>query len=201
MFHTGWNSFTRSLGNRWALPVRDYQLMPLPEASDRHCVSHLSGRALYHSKKSQLRTLCAVFLCLLVTILASLYVCYHPTFSCIALTPVSGVVHLIIVILGHAGYAGSATRFQPFFSTEQARSAADATRDVVPIPCHSHNDYWRSNPLFDAISAGCTSIEADIWLISNDTELYVGHDRGSLSEGRTLRALYLDPIAKLLDET
>ena len=32
----------------------------------------------------------------------------------------------------------------------------DFLRDIIPIPCHSHNDYWRRVPLFSALRAGCT---------------------------------------------
>lgn len=41
------------------------------------------------------------------------------------------------------------------------------TRDVYIKPLHSHNDYWRENPLFDALSVGCRSIESDIWYFPN----------------------------------
>jgi hypothetical protein len=74
----------------------------------------------------------------------------------------------------------------------------DATRDVHPVNCHSHNDYWRSIPLHDAIYAGCTGAEADIWLI--DDELYVGHRRSALTANRTLHTLYLDPLMDLLEK-
>ena len=73
----------------------------------------------------------------------------------------------------------------------------DATRDVIPIPCHSHNDYWRRIPLFDAIHWGCTGVEADVWLF--DEELFVGHSTASLTRNRTFRNLYINPLVKLLD--
>jgi len=38
----------------------------------------------------------------------------------------------------------------------------DFLRDVVPVPCHSHNDYWRKVPVFSALHMGCTGIEADV---------------------------------------
>jgi hypothetical protein len=75
----------------------------------------------------------------------------------------------------------------------------DLTRDVVPIPCHSHNDYWRRVPLYEAIHYGCTSVEADVWLF-DDQELYVGHTASSLTRNRTFRSLYVDPIVRLLDQ-
>lgn len=73
----------------------------------------------------------------------------------------------------------------------------DFTRDVVPIPCHSHNDYWRRVPLFEAIHYGCTGVEADVWLF--DDELFVGHNLGSLTKNRTLRKMYIDPLLDILD--
>jgi hypothetical protein len=75
----------------------------------------------------------------------------------------------------------------------------DFTRDVIPIPCHSHNDYWRRVPLYEAIHYGCTSVEADVWLF-DDEELYVGHMAAALTRNRTFRSLYVDPIARLLDQ-
>ena len=50
----------------------------------------------------------------------------------------------------------------------------DFSRDIVPKKCHSHNDYWRSVPLFSALAAGCTSVEADVWL-AEDGALLVSH--------------------------
>ena len=71
------------------------------------------------------------------------------------------------------------------------------THDVVPKPCHSHNDYWRKAPLYSALSVGCSSVEADVWLYED--ELYVGHDKASLSKSRTLKSLYIDPLVWLLE--
>jgi hypothetical protein len=73
----------------------------------------------------------------------------------------------------------------------------DFTRGVLPVPCHSHNDYWRDIPLFEAINDGCTSIEADVWKIKD--ELYVGHSETSLTPNRTFRSLYVNPLVEILD--
>lgn len=70
-------------------------------------------------------------------------------------------------------------------------------QSVLPIPCHSHNDYWRRRPLWSALATGCTSVEADITLI--DSELYVGHSSGELSENRTLSKMYIQPLVDLLE--
>ena len=76
----------------------------------------------------------------------------------------------------------------------------DFGRDISPKPCHSHNDYWRKVPLYDALAAGCTGIEADIWLpeTPDRTGLRVGHRRSSLNNDRTLSSLYIQPLATML---
>ncbi|KAL8750272.1 MAG: hypothetical protein Q9184_006480 [Pyrenodesmia sp. 2 TL-2023] len=58
----------------------------------------------------------------------------------------------------------------------------DFSRGIVPIPCHSHNDYERHVPLYDALQAGCISVEAD----------------NSLTAARTLQSLYLEPLLSIL---
>lgn len=60
---------------------------------------------------------------------------------------------------------------------------------------HSHNDYRRERPLFDALESGMCSIEADIFLI--DGVLRVGHDRAEAEKNKSLQAMYLDPLKKL----
>jgi hypothetical protein len=74
----------------------------------------------------------------------------------------------------------------------------DFTRDVIPIPCHSHNDYWRKVALFSALRAGCIGTEADVWLL--DEDLYVGHNTASLTRNRTFRALYVNPLVETLEK-
>src|SRR4051794_8138671 len=69
---------------------------------------------------------------------------------------------------------------------------------LTPLPhTHAHNDYQHAHPLFDALSHGFSSVEADIWL-ADDGELLVGHNKDSLQHGRTLEALYLDPLMRLV---
>jgi hypothetical protein len=74
--------------------------------------------------------------------------------------------------------------------------AADSTpwpRAHPPLPrAHAHNDYLHARPLLDALDHGFGSIEADIWLV--DDQLLVAHDRKEVRSGRTLEALYLDPL-------
>jgi hypothetical protein len=73
----------------------------------------------------------------------------------------------------------------------------DFLRDVVPIPCHSHNDYWRDVPLLSALYTGCISIESDVWLFNE--ELYVGHNTASLTTNRTFQSLYINRLVEILE--
>ena len=68
--------------------------------------------------------------------------------------------------------------------------------DVLPIPVHSHNDYQRKMPLFEALRSGCISVEADIHL--HDSDLFVGHTTRELRDSSTVRSLYLEPLEDLL---
>ncbi|KAF2432105.1 hypothetical protein EJ08DRAFT_609857 [Tothia fuscella] len=79
------------------------------------------------------------------------------------------------------------------------RWTEDFSRTVIPIMVHSHNDYWRPYPLFSALAAGCTGVEADVWLSDDGKDLLVGHDRSQLHPGRTLKSMYLDPLLEILD--
>ena len=65
----------------------------------------------------------------------------------------------------------------------------------TPLPkTHSHNDYTRARPLFDALDAGFCSVEADVFLI--DGELRVAHNLKDTKPGKTLRSMYLEPFAQ-----
>lgn len=86
-------------------------------------------------------------------------------------------------------------------ASAQASAGADVRNQVVvpekPVKplakAHAHNDYEHRRPLLDALDAGFTSVEADIYLV--DGQLLVGHDRDDLMPSRTLQKLYLDPLA------
>lgn len=77
---------------------------------------------------------------------------------------------------------------------------ADWSRDIYPIPVHSHNDYWRDVPVLDALSHGVYSIESDVWLNPDDKELYVGHDPFALTQERTFDKLTLAPLRRAVDQ-
>ena len=64
---------------------------------------------------------------------------------------------------------------------------------VMPlVRAHAHNDYEHARPLLDALERGFCSVEADIWLTPEG--LLVAHDRRDLKAGRTLQAMYFDPL-------
>jgi glycerophosphoryl diester phosphodiesterase len=65
-----------------------------------------------------------------------------------------------------------------------------------PLPqAHAHNDYEHARPLYDALSHGFTSVEADVWLVGG--ELMVAHGRQEVVPGWTLERLYLSPLEAL----
>ncbi|MEY4689688.1 MAG: hypothetical protein RIT19_13 [Verrucomicrobiota bacterium] len=67
--------------------------------------------------------------------------------------------------------------------------------EVTPLPqAHSHNDYEQRRPLLEALDHGFCSVEADVYLV--DGRLWVAHDRKDLKADRTLKSLYLDPLAE-----
>lgn len=99
-------------------------------------------------------------------------------------------------ILGDDGSAVEAA------CSPEASSISQLTRDVQVLNnVHSHNDYWRKLPLFEALAYGVNSVEADVWLMNNDTELAVGHNNAYLDPiHRNLQSLYTGPLLKMLDE-
>ena len=60
---------------------------------------------------------------------------------------------------------------------------------------HSHNDYLRKEPFYEAFKAGCASIEADIFL--KEGNLYVAHEEKSIQSNLTFATLYLEPLSKI----
>jgi hypothetical protein len=73
-----------------------------------------------------------------------------------------------------------------------AALAAQAAQPVVLARAYSHNDYEQPRALLDALDRGFFGVEADVHL--RGTELFVAHTGGGVKPGRTLEALYLDPL-------
>ena len=57
---------------------------------------------------------------------------------------------------------------------------------------HSHNDYLRHLPFWEAASAKAMSIEVDVILL-RDT-LFVAHEKESITSNRTFENMYLEPL-------
>ena len=81
-------------------------------------------------------------------------------------------------------------------STARADDACSSAAISPLARAHAHNDYEHERPLFDALEQGFTSVEADIWLV--DGQLLVAHDLENVQPGRTIEALYLEPLAALV---
>lgn len=80
-------------------------------------------------------------------------------------------------------------------------TGARAAGIVVLPQAHAHNDYEHERPLFDALDHGFSSVEADVYTLPVGLRnLFVAHDPQDIQPGRTLRALYLDPLAERVEE-
>ncbi len=88
----------------------------------------------------------------------------------------------------------------PWQRPEESRHDHDPlyARPVPLLQAHAHNDYHHPRPLYDALAHGFSSVEADIFL--EDGELLVAHERSELRRERTLEALYLEPLRRLITE-
>ena len=67
-----------------------------------------------------------------------------------------------------------------------------------PVVLHSHNDYNRTAPFWEAYSQHCGSIEADVFL--HDGAILVAHNREDLKASRSLDEMYIRPIVRLFRE-
>ena len=66
------------------------------------------------------------------------------------------------------------------------------------VSLHSHNDYLRQYPFWEAYIAGCSSIEADV-ILRNDT-LYVAHGSSEIKTDYTFENLYVKPLSVIYDK-
>lgn len=64
---------------------------------------------------------------------------------------------------------------------------------------HSHNDYQRRVPFYQAYAQQVSSVEADIFL-SKDNQLLVAHDMEELATASTLDDLYINPLVHLFKQ-
>ena len=100
-----------------------------------------------------------------------------------------------VMIIATLGVAGAALLSPRCDADKQRTITGQPQQPPVPLPrAHAHNDYQHRRPLFDALDHGFCSVEADVHLV--DGELLVAHDRDKVEPGRTLEALYLDPLCQ-----
>ena len=64
-----------------------------------------------------------------------------------------------------------------------------------PVILHSHNDYTRTVPFWEAYSQHCASIEADVFLV--DGQLLVGHEEEDLTPERSFVKMYVEPVVEV----
>ena len=86
----------------------------------------------------------------------------------------------------------------PFLFTLNILTSCAQLKKYTVSNAHAHNDYEHPVPFYTAYDAGFGSIEADIFL--RDGQLYVAHDSADIKTERTLTALYLDPLQKMLSK-
>lgn len=65
----------------------------------------------------------------------------------------------------------------------------------APILIHSHNDYDRNVPFYQAYAQGVASVESDLYYI--DGKLLVAHNKEDVKPERTFEALYVEPAVKM----
>ncbi|KAK5098360.1 Altered inheritance of mitochondria protein 6 [Lithohypha guttulata] len=119
-----------------------------------------------------------------------------------------GLVEFVLLIIGliESSFPSELEAYSAWQSPRPSDPTShwptDYTADVQPVQCHSHNDYWRPIPLRNAVEAGCTGVEADVWLLPDRAtdDLLVGHSRASLIQQRTFRSLYIEPLVEILDK-
>ena len=114
---------------------------------------------------------------------------------------ITGALSLALTLLGACGVAtaGQNVLEGPTVSAGWSGSGDFGVDAILPLAsAHSHNDYLQQVPLSDAIERGFTSVEVDVWRVGQ--RLLVGHEVTEAAIfGRTLQALYLEPLAAWVD--
>lgn len=63
---------------------------------------------------------------------------------------------------------------------------------------HSHNDYTRKRPLYDALENGFASIEIDVF--ERNGKFLVAHTILGIRKHKTIERMYLEPLKQLVNE-
>ncbi|KAL1606318.1 Altered inheritance of mitochondria protein 6 [Paraconiothyrium brasiliense] len=118
---------------------------------------------------------------------------------------ISGIVHISNVLMGLVNLIrdDAITYSHDFLPLDRYQKGdyTGLTQNVKPIHCHSHNDYWRRVPLFEALRWGCTGVEADVWFYpERSNDLFVGHSTRDLTNEHTFRSMYVDHLMRIVDQ-
>src|SRR2546430_13205416 len=62
------------------------------------------------------------------------------------------------------------------------------------VKIHSHNDYAKPRPFYEALENKVFSMEADIFPLND--QLFVAHNKTDITKERSLEAMYIQPILK-----
>lgn len=92
----------------------------------------------------------------------------------------------------------SGSSFILFLTVLSLLSGSSKGQSLLVLPAHAHNDYVHNRPLLDALESRFRSVEADVFLRGDS--LYVAHDAHEIRPGRTLRAMYLEPLKEVIKE-
>ncbi len=68
---------------------------------------------------------------------------------------------------------------------------------TIPVG-HSHNDYTRKRPLYDALETGFMSVEVDVFY--RNGKFLVAHTVLGIRKRKTLEKLYLEPLQKIANK-
>lgn len=74
-------------------------------------------------------------------------------------------------------------------------SGLSSVHAQYPVKIHSHNDYTRTMPFYEAYSQKVYSIEVDMFYKNNN--FYVCHDEEDIDHEYTFERMYLDPLLEL----
>lgn len=72
---------------------------------------------------------------------------------------------------------------------------AGAAFAQAPVLIHSHNDYDRVVPFYQAYAQGVASVESDLYYI--DGKLLVAHNKEDVSDEKSFEALYVEPAVRM----
>ena len=93
---------------------------------------------------------------------------------------------LTIAAVAHAALAGPVAR------------AVQPATPAHPLVFHSHNDYLRDTPVFEAFDHGVYSFESDLWYDAHSHALHVAHTALEIDSSKTFQSVTLDRVLSIL---